>query len=322
MKNPKISIIIPVFNVGSYLRRCLDSILVQSHNDWECILIDDGSTDDSPALCDEYVAKDPRFFVIHKSNEGVSVARNVGLDFSHGEYVIFVDSDDWIEPQLVEILLRDADQYEILFYGHRNYYIDGDVVSYCPHERSCHGKNELENEIIHLKHNREKYEFFGYAWNKLFRLSVVNELGLRFVEKLKIREDELFTMEYCLHVNTLKVIDECLYNYRVYDTGLSTSDKTTEEVLLYAEKLRSLAEKWSLVDLRRLDFYRYSIFLHLASNLDKNVIRGVKLGYKAAIVSKANFQDRFQNLNKGIMKLPPIMSSLYHLFSCLKNKFL
>jgi len=108
MSAPKISIIVPVYKVEKYLRRCLDSIVAQTFTDWECILIDDGSPDNSGKICDEYVAKDGRFRVIHQENQGVSAARNAGLDAAKGEWIGFVDSDDWIEPNMYEYLYNDA----------------------------------------------------------------------------------------------------------------------------------------------------------------------------------------------------------------------
>ena len=102
--HPKISVIVPVYKAEKYLHRCVDSILAQSYTDFELLLIDDGSPDNSGAICDEYAIKDSRVRVFHKQNGGASSARNKGLDHANGEWVSFVDSDDWIEPQMVESL--------------------------------------------------------------------------------------------------------------------------------------------------------------------------------------------------------------------------
>ncbi|GMO37902.1 MAG: hypothetical protein Ta2B_17610 [Termitinemataceae bacterium] len=109
---PVISVIIPVYNVEHYLRRCLDSVLAQTFTDFECILIDDGSPDKSPAICDEYAKKDSRFVVIHQANAGVSAARNAGLDIAQGEWITFVDSDDWIEPDMLRVLYQNAVKHQ------------------------------------------------------------------------------------------------------------------------------------------------------------------------------------------------------------------
>ena len=117
---PLISVIVPVYNVAPYLTRCLDSIVMQTWQNLEIILVDDGSRDDSVGICDLYAARDARIRVIHKENGGLSSARNAGLDIAAGEYVGFVDSDDWIEPDMFEYLLQNAENYgaDIATCGH------------------------------------------------------------------------------------------------------------------------------------------------------------------------------------------------------------
>ena len=107
-----ISVLIPVFNVERYLSRCIESVIKQTYKNIEIILIDDGSKDKSGKICDKYAKKDDRIRVIHKENEGVSVARNLGMDSANGEYIIFVDSDDWIEQQAVELLFSQLSLYD------------------------------------------------------------------------------------------------------------------------------------------------------------------------------------------------------------------
>lgn len=105
---PEVSIIVPVYKVEPYLNKCVDSILAQTFTDFECILVDDGSPDSCGKICDEYVQKDSRVKVIHQENQGLSAARNSGLDMASGAWIVFVDSDDWIEPDAVEVLYRAA----------------------------------------------------------------------------------------------------------------------------------------------------------------------------------------------------------------------
>lgn len=110
---PELSIIVPVYKVEPYLRRCIDSILAQTFRDFELILIDDGSPDNCGAICDEYAAKDSRIIVIHQKNQGVSAARNAGLDIARGTYLGFVDSDDWIEPEMYETMIATAKEKQV-----------------------------------------------------------------------------------------------------------------------------------------------------------------------------------------------------------------
>ena len=105
-KIPKVSIIIPIYNVEKYLKCCLDSILVQTFQDWEAIFVDDGSKDSSGIICDEYAAKDARVRVIHKENGGLSSARNAGLAIASGDWIMHLDGDDWIEPDMLERLIQ------------------------------------------------------------------------------------------------------------------------------------------------------------------------------------------------------------------------
>ena len=109
--NPLISVIVPVYNVEKYLGKCVDSILAQTYENLEIILVEDGTKDNSGAICDAYAAKDSRIRVIHKENGGLSSARNAGMDIARGEYFGFVDSDDWIEPKMYETLLNLAEKY-------------------------------------------------------------------------------------------------------------------------------------------------------------------------------------------------------------------
>lgn len=109
MSCPKVSIIVPIYNMEKYLGRCIDSILVQTHTNIEVILVDDGSTDSSPQVCDDYAKRDPRIKVIHKSNGGLSSARNAGLDIATGDYIGFVDSDDYISTDMYKVLAERLD---------------------------------------------------------------------------------------------------------------------------------------------------------------------------------------------------------------------
>ena len=117
--NPKISVIVPVYNVEKYLRRCIDSILSQTFSDFELLLIDDGSKDKSGDICDEYVAKDVRIKVFHKANAGVSSARNLGLDKAKGEFIFFVDSDDFLDKTHLENYSKDIDNFDLIFQGYK-----------------------------------------------------------------------------------------------------------------------------------------------------------------------------------------------------------
>ena len=161
--SPLISIIVPVYDVEPYLRKCIDSILIQSYRDLEIILVDDGSPDNCGAICDEYAEKDKRIKVIHKKNGGLSDARNAGLDIATGEYIGFVDSDDWVMPDMYEYLYKAVKEYDadMSVCGYYDYW--GKTISgrYCQDIQVYKGQEGIK-ALLDLK-------FGNYVWNKLYK---------------------------------------------------------------------------------------------------------------------------------------------------------
>ncbi|MBR4677202.1 MAG: glycosyltransferase family 2 protein [Bacteroidales bacterium] len=180
---PKISIIVPIYKVEKYLRRCLDSIAAQTFIDWECILIDDGSPDDSGKICDEYAEKDGRFRVIHQNNQGVSAARNAGIDCASGEWIGFVDSDDWIEKETYEVAYNSAVQegVNVICYG-MNFYKNG-KFSNPPFK----DKGDIFYKFQHYR------VYMHSLCNKLIRKELIGNKRLNV--KMKAYEDLLFIFD-------------------------------------------------------------------------------------------------------------------------------
>lgn len=241
MNYSAISIIIPVYNAEKYLRRCIDSILSQSFTDFELILVDDGSRDSSPQVCDEYAAKDSRIHIIHKANGGVSAARNDGLDIAKGEYVTFIDSDDWVEREYLGTLSNYRD-YDIVFFSHRLIYEDG-YTSEFMFEAKEGNKQNIWEIVASLRKNAAKSNFYGYTWNKMFRRDIIEKYMIRFVEGLRISEDEVYTLDYCTHAESIKVLPICLYNYRVLGTGLTATKNSSEEYKKLADSFLAILER-------------------------------------------------------------------------------
>ncbi len=221
-----ISIIIPVYNSANYLEKCLDSILSQSYANFEAICIDDSSTDNSLEILQKYSEKDARIKVIHKKNEGVSLARNAGLDSAQGEFLLFVDSDDWIEKCTCEIAIQKMSQEE------------ADVVMW-PYIRER--ENESKKKVIfnhdavfdqtgiqEKLHRRmigiidqeleqpENADALCTVWGKLYRRSIVEENCLRFydIRKIGSYEDGLFNLQYFQYANKAIYINQYFYHYR------------------------------------------------------------------------------------------------------------
>lgn len=199
--SPKITIIVPVYNVERYLRRCLDSIAAQTFTDWECILIDDGSPDASGAICDEYVANDGRFRVIHQENRGVSVARNAGLDAARGEWIVFVDSDDWIENTMLEIMSGEAKRQN------SDVVISGHIYQ----NEKAYGTNGPKDGILHMP--KDFSEYLNASWAKLIKRSVLSKNNIRFPLNIKIAEDLFFLFQIFLLQPKIFGISKPMYNY-------------------------------------------------------------------------------------------------------------
>ena len=217
---PCISIIIPVYNAGPYLGECLDSLLSQTFQDWEAICIDDGSSDESPALLDKCAAMDPRFQVDDQPNGGVSNARNRGLEHSRAPYLLLVDSDDWLEADALEQLYGSIRENggDLVIFGH--YFHE----FHRPEPRTClpwfsPSGPEKRKEPLGF---RSMTRITSYACDKLFRSSIIREQGMRFQEGVGIGEDLKFILEYLGYSQTILFINRPFYHYR-YGARLPSS---------------------------------------------------------------------------------------------------
>lgn len=226
---PQLSIIIPIYNAAPYLQKCLDSILAQAYTDYEVLLIDDGSTDGSADVCRDYAARDGRLSYLHKENGGVSSARNMGIRQAVGQFVCFVDADDWLQPDMLSTVMQTSSEMaDITFYG-ANKVQDGVVTETITFPDAFYDeRNNIEQAIYQLRYAGER-DVFGWTWDKVMRADIIRTHGIMFREDVSFREDELFAFEYCRHIKSLRVIDRALYNYRVLDSGLThTGMKRTD----------------------------------------------------------------------------------------------
>lgn len=233
-----ISIIVPVYNVKKYLPKCIDSVINQTYTDWELILINDGSKDNSGIICDEYASKDERIKVIHKNNEGVSIARNSGIELAKGEYICFIDSDDWIEPTYLSDFRINEFKCDFYFSG-ALYDTYGKVYSYKKYnEKFCRSKYEIRNDFFDqdLLSN-------GYPWGKLYRTQIIRENNLRFNENLTINEDHIFVFQYFLHINSLYITNAAGYHYTVFD---NSGRKLSGKINSYTE-LKTASEHFNII---------------------------------------------------------------------------
>lgn len=281
------SIIIPVYNVEAYLRQCLDSVLGQTYGDFEAMCVNDGSTDGSLAILEEYAARDSRIRIISQPNRGLSAARNAGLLKATGEYILFLDSDDWLEQNALEVLSTNLASEDMLCFGGRRY--DETNGSYrladtLPCTTYATGMDYYDANALAPR------DFaFVCVVLRCYRRQFLIENQLNFKEGI-LHEDNLFTPQACLHAHTVKVIDNILYNYRIRKGSIMTSRnlKSRKDMLLIANELTGI-------------FTQYN-------DLDRSVIyRATTHHYQAAFARASRDDDR--------QLLPLIDWHLYHTVS-------
>lgn len=211
---PVISVVVPVYNTEKYLHRCVDSILAQTFTDFELLLIDDGSQDESGNICDSYVCLDSRVRVFHKTNGGVSSARNLGLDKARGEWVTFCDSDDWAFSSWLQNFINEFELgVELICQGFKKISMgkcDESAVLPVVDRESTLPINETIYYISEAK-------MLGYVWNKIFKKDIIRRFKIIFDEDLKFREDEIFVLEYAQHITKAKSVVSIGYVYNEPD---------------------------------------------------------------------------------------------------------
>ena len=257
----KFSLIIPCYNTHLFLRKCLESIINQTYKDFEAIVVDDGSTDGSEIICDEFSRLDKRIKVFHQDNSGVCTARNLGLKNAQGEYVIFIDSDDYVDSLFLGTISEVLSGEDLLFWGDSFLFSDGCVHTHQPYDSFSVGREDVETRILQLKKNEVGYEYFGYTWNKAFRADIIRKNSICFHKDLSFREDEIFTAEYCRYVKSLRVISTPLYSYRIIDNSLRKNGRTAKMIEMYCDCLKEVNNAWSMKELAHWESYRYVSFL-------------------------------------------------------------
>ncbi len=221
---PMFSLILPVYNVQDYLERCVRSILAQSFTDYEMILVDDGATDGSGALCDALALQDPRIFVVHKENGGLSSARNAGMEHARGQYIWFIDSDDWIEDGSLKMLSEAVrEPVDIVKFNHFRVEQTGKAV-YSNAKPGLYSGKRLEILREQAFHTTGKYVLS--AWSHLYRAEFLRSTGLKFVSERVIgSEDYLYNLQALLLAERIFVIPAILYDYEMREGSLSRNYK-------------------------------------------------------------------------------------------------
>lgn len=261
----KISVIVPVYKVEDYLDICITSIIRQTYTNLEILLIDDGSPDQCGKMCDAWAEKDTRIKVIHKKNGGLSSARNSGIDASTGAYILFVDSDDWVDPPMAEILHRLCVQYkaQIAECSYRNIYRDK-----VQEESACGAQIVEATPVQAIEGNLDWHFFKPVAWNKLYNRQVIGDIRYPVG---KLHEDEFTTHKYYLAADKIVFTDISLYNYNhKRDNSITASFRPAnmDSCEAFREKMHLVWERPDLKSIERKmnNSYCYVLFERLAQS--------------------------------------------------------
>lgn len=247
VSNKKVSVIVPIFKAEKHLNKCVDSILSQTHINIEVILVDDGSPDNCPKICDEYARKNNNVIVIHKENEGAAISRKTGAKQSTGDFLMFVDSDDWIESEYIETMLKLAieNNAEAVIGGFKKE-LNGDIIANMSPQfnEGLYEKEKLVNKIYAQMLSMKGFYTFGVApstWGKLFLGDLVRKQNFEIPKEITQGEDGCFTYSILLDCNNVYITNNTMYIYR--DNPISVSKGFNFNLLNETEKLRKCLEE-------------------------------------------------------------------------------
>lgn len=225
MENSLLSVIIPVYNVEKYLEQCINSVISQTYSNIEVILINDGSTDASGKICDYYAKIDKRVKVFHQDNQGVVKARNVGIRNSNGEYITFVDADDWIDEDMYEQMLKRGCGYDLISSGGTVEYPNVEQGT-CRYDKFPDGNYSSNQELqfiwenlIYFNNSNEWSWSFTSIWNKIFKKRLIEPIYMKQNENIKIGEDMVFLYKSVLACKSICVMHKSFYHYRMRETS-------------------------------------------------------------------------------------------------------
>lgn len=328
-----ISIIIPVYNIEKFLRQCIESVINQTLKTIEIILIDDGSTDNSGNICDEYAKSDNRIIVIHQKNKGASYARNVGLKIAKGEWVTFVDSDDWVESDLYEVAMKKLNekQADVFMFNYYNNYPKKQMKNNkAPQMDFIVENNEVRKlqlcildtraiktlkvygidtqQDVEFQYKNQEWLGMSYLWNKIFKKEIIknNRLEISLQEfRNVIYEDGLFCYKYFKSVAKVQYCSKYLYHHRRMENSImksynpqiiQISNKVLEEYLK-AEKQEEKTETQA-VYIRAIRNFRDICFIYLFNKKNKSTDKQKKFEFKK-LINQNPYREALENINNS-----------------------
>lgn len=316
MQSKKISIIIPVYNTVNYLERCLDSVVSQTYRNMEIICVDDGSTDGSERIVDEFAARDNRVIAIHQDNGGESNARNTGLKIAGGDYIGFMDCDDWIDPDMYETLakaLEDADADMAIAGFYREFEEDGRRIT-VQNEKPVAPKAFDGQMLLRYLYERDAYRTFAYIWDKLYKREVIYDGAgepLLFDESMKLGGDVLYLAQCALNTKRAVYVDRTFYHYlQRIDSGCHVPDLARKQDNIRAYRIvqkkfgEHHVEPLVMDFIKRILVYHSSYMAELAYELkDEDVLkeaqalmREYEKEYRRLNADKTEWIKRFEEI--------------------------
>lgn len=293
MSYPLISVIIPVYNSGSTIRKCLESLNCQTYTNYEILIVDDGSTDNSLDICKEVCHHSNNVHIFHKENGGSASARNLGLEKAKGEWITFVDSDDWVYPDyLNNYVLCVNNNVDLIVQGFKS-----NKPLFLGQELSEDGYfSNFEGNILDGIPILQKDDTFGFLWIKLFNTTIIRKYALRFNEKFNLLEDEEFILRYLTHCKRLKATDNIGYFYNVPDWLNKYPTKNNSFELyqsMYESALRIYKHSFNDVTAHYLNLFTDTLFEILLKSPEKynrqQVLEYRKVAFRHLFKSRLNF---------------------------------
>lgn len=334
-KNPMVSVVIPIYNVEKYLKKCIDSILNQSFKDFEIILVNDGSTDRSLRICNEYEKKDCRIILINKKNGGLSSARNAGLNVAKGKYISFIDPDDCINENYFNILVEKGEKNncDIIVSGYKTVPNNKNVIPTYKLNTVLKGKEFiLSSDNVHSKNE------LCFVWRYLYRLKLIKQNKILFNENIFIGEDVVFNLEALVNSNRVMAVSDILYYYTIDNsTSLMRSKikKNLEESLIEQYSIRNdLSIRYELLKNKKYkndmsQYYINNIYNLIIENLILKNDTNLKLSIKKITkydmfkdsVKRLGFRYKCSNYKEYIFFIA-IKFRIYEIVNkALKNKY-
>ncbi len=277
MKDVKITVIVPVFNSENFLKQCIESLLCQTYSHLEIVLVDDGSADGSEDICNGYCKLDSRLKYIKQENQGVSVARNTGISVATGDYICFLDSDDMLKENALQLAVEHIDDADVLFMGYEKIDKDDKLIDGCAMYPEVVWN---QSETIDVLMEKSSYTYQGYVWSKLYRADIIKREKLQFAQGIYYNEDRLFNVSYMLHCTKTKIYTDAVYRYRIHESSVMSQTEIKDSAVL-TRKLTEIVAFDKICDLLReqspgnypyacqLTFYMILTWLKKVPNDDK-----------------------------------------------------